>query len=258
MDRRGAHQGSLGQREPLGVEDERTGLRAAELAMEGDELLERGAFVEHRVVEAADHDVSDVAEPIGAQKVLLCGGREGSQWVLALHALLVEVAHAGRSEHHGTVVRRAYGGVLFAHGHAFGGHALYIKDGRLKYVHDYLGMAEQVVESDNGVGTGKHVLGVEFTKQSQTPQATIGSLALYIDDEQVGSLEDVKIQNGKFALAGEGVNIGRDGGSPVTWDYPGERPWPFAGGTIKRVVVDVSGRPYIDLEKEAMAVLSRE
>jgi hypothetical protein len=82
--------------------------------------------------------------------------------------------------------------------------------------------------------------------------------SLYIDDEQVGSLEDVKIQNGKFALAGEGLNIGRDGGSPVTWDCPGERPWPFAGGTIKRVVVDVSGRPYIDLEKEAMAVLSRE
>jgi arylsulfatase len=44
----------------------------------------------------------------------------------------------------------------------------------------------------------------------------------------------------------------------VTWDYPGERPWGFAGGTIERVIVDVSGAPYIDLEQEAMAVLSRE
>jgi hypothetical protein len=69
---------------------------------------------------------------------------------------------------------------------------------------------------------------------------------------------DVKIQNGKFALAGKGLNIGRDGGSPVTWDYPGEQPWAFAGGTIQRVIVDASGEPYIDLEKEAMAVLSRE
>jgi hypothetical protein len=77
-------------------------------------------------------------------------------------------------------------------------------------------------------------------------------------DEQVGSLQDVKIQNGKFALAGEGLNVGRDGGSPVTWDYPGERPWAFVAGTIQRVLVDVSGEPYIDLEKEAMAVLSRE
>ena len=73
--------------------------------------------------------------------------------------------------------------------------------------------------------SGKCVLGVEFTKQSQTPQATTGSLALFIDDTQVGALQDVKIQHGKFALAGEGLDIGRDGASPVTWDYPGERPW---------------------------------
>ena len=125
-------------------------------------------------------------------------------------------------------------------------------------MYDYLGMAEQVVESDEDVPSGKCVLGVEFTKESQTPQATTGSLALYIDDKKVGKLDDVKIQNGKFALCGEGLNVGRDGASPVTWDYPGDRPWAFTGGTIKQVVVDVSGEPYVDLEKEAMAVLSRE
>jgi hypothetical protein len=135
---------------------------------------------------------------------------------------------------------------------------LYIKDGKLKYVYDYLGMAEQVVESDEDVPTGKCLLGVEFTRQSQTPQATTGALALFIDDKRAGSLEDVKIQNGKFALCGEGLNVGRDGASPVTWDYPGDRPWAFAGGTIERVIVDVSGDPHVDLEKEAMAVLSRE
>jgi arylsulfatase len=149
-------------------------------------------------------------------------------------------------------------GVLFAHGHAFGGHALYVKDGKVKYVYDYLGVAEQVVESELNVPTGACVLGVEFTKESQTPQATVGSLALYMDDKKVGELDNVKTQNGKFALCGEGLNIGRDGASPVTWDYPGQRPWSFTGGTIKQVIVDVSGEPYLDLEKEAMAVLSRE
>ena len=39
---------------------------------------------------------------------------------------------------------------------------------------------------------------------------------------------------------------------------PGERPWAFAGGTIKQVIVDVSGEHYIDLEKEAVAMMSRE
>jgi len=47
-------------------------------------------------------------------------------------------------------------------------------------------------------------------------------------------------------------------GDPVTPDYPGERPYRFTGGTIKRVVVDVSGEPYIDLEREAQAMLIRE
>jgi hypothetical protein len=66
-------------------------------------------------------------------------------------------------------------GVIFAHGAQFGGHALYIKDGKLKYVYDYLGMGAQTVVSDMTVPAGKHALGVEFTKQDSTAQATIGT-----------------------------------------------------------------------------------
>ena len=36
-------------------------------------------------------------------------------------------------------------GVIFAHGSRFGGHALYIKDNRLHYVYNFLGMDEQQV-----------------------------------------------------------------------------------------------------------------
>ena len=50
----------------------------------------------------------------------------------------------------------------------------------------------------------------------------------------------------------------RDSGAGVTYDYPGEMPWPFTGGTINRVAVDVSGEHYIDLEREAAAMLMRE
>jgi arylsulfatase len=150
------------------------------------------------------------------------------------------------------------GGVIFAHGHRFGGHTLYLKDGKLKYVYDYLGEKEQMVASEDVVPTGPCVLGVEFTKESQVPQATTGSLALYVNEDKVGELADVQIQNGKFSLSGEGLNIGRDGGAPVTADYPGERPWALVGGTIDRVVVDVSGEPYVDLEKEAHAMMKRD
>ena len=56
----------------------------------------------------------------------------------------------------------------------------------------------------------------------------------------------------------EGLCVGRDSGEPVTDDYPGVAPHRFTGGTIKRVAVDVSGDPYVDLEREAQAMLTRE
>ena len=45
--------------------------------------------------------------------------------------------------------------------------------------------------------------------------------------------------------------VGRHAGEPVTDDYPGESPYAFTGGTLNRVAVDVSGEPYVDLEREA-------
>ena len=44
----------------------------------------------------------------------------------------------------------------------------------------------------------------------------------------------------------------------MTADYPGSRPYAFTGGLIHRVAIDVSGQPYIDLEREAVAMMSRE
>jgi hypothetical protein len=39
---------------------------------------------------------------------------------------------------------------------------------------------------------------------------------------------------------------------------PVDRPWPFSGGSIKQVVVDVSGEAYEDLEKEAIGMMKRD
>ena len=41
-------------------------------------------------------------------------------------------------------------GVLFAHGARFGGHALYVKDNRLHYVYNFVGMLEQKIVADRG------------------------------------------------------------------------------------------------------------
>ena len=63
-------------------------------------------------------------------------------------------------------------------------------------------------------------------------------------------------QPGFFALSGDGLSVGRDGASPVSRAYAA--PFAFTGGTIDRVVVDVSGDHYVDHEKEILAYLARD
>jgi hypothetical protein len=68
----------------------------------------------------------------------------------------------------------------------------------------------------------------------------------------------IMTQPGNFSLVGEGLNVGKDPAEPITDDYSGTSPYPFTGGTIKQAIVDVSGEPVVDLEKEAIAMMARE
>ena len=148
-------------------------------------------------------------------------------------------------------------GVVFAHGSRFGGHAIYMKDGNMHYIYNWLGDIKQQVVSNKAVPIGASTLSAIFTKEGENPpHVANGTLAIYIGDEKVGEMK-MMTQPGKFSIAGEGLNVGRDGGEPVTGDYPGEYPWPFTG-TVKRVVVDVSEQGGIDLEVEAQMMLMRE
>jgi arylsulfatase len=52
--------------------------------------------------------------------------------------------------------------------------------------------------------------------------------------------------------------VGRSGAEPVTDSYSGARPWPFAGGTIERVLIDVSGEAFVDVAREAAAAFARQ
>jgi arylsulfatase len=150
-------------------------------------------------------------------------------------------------------------GVLFAHGARFGGHALYVKDNRLHYVYSFVGIMEQRVDATEDLPTGEDlILSASFDKDGEDPPGVAtGLLSLYHGDRKVGEGR-IKNQPGYFELAGEGLCVGRDSGAAVTDDYPGERPYRFTGGTVKRVAIDVSGQPYLDLERQAEAMLARE
>jgi arylsulfatase A-like enzyme len=150
-------------------------------------------------------------------------------------------------------------GVLFAHGARFGGHALYLKDNRLHYVYDFVGMMAQKIDGTQDVPTGDNlILSAAFDKDGEDPPGvSTGMLSLYHGDTKVGEGR-IKTQPGMFSLAGEGLCVGRDSGEAVTSDYPNGSAHHFTGGTIRRVAVDVSGDPYVDLEREAQAMLARE
>jgi arylsulfatase len=152
-------------------------------------------------------------------------------------------------------------GVLFANGSRFGGHSLYVKDGKLKYANNLIGLKEQIVVADGDLPSGDCAVGVSFEMDSvdkkADPPGTKGTATLYVNDQQVAQ-QDIETQLGAFSVAGEGFMVGRCAGAPVTPDYAGDHPWAFTGGTIKRLILDISGESYVDLEMEAAAAMKRD
>ena len=145
-------------------------------------------------------------------------------------------------------------GVLYAHGGVGGGHSLYLKDRRLHYAFNWIGTKVQTIVSDREVPLGDHVLTAEFAMRGPSDDPKMpgftGTLTLYIDADPVGSGEIVT-QPGYFCLVGDGICVGRDSASPVTPDY--RAPFKYSGGTIDKVVVDVSGDRYVDHEAQVRA-----
>ncbi|HSQ70629.1 MAG TPA: arylsulfatase [Steroidobacteraceae bacterium] len=145
-------------------------------------------------------------------------------------------------------------GVIFAHGSRFGGHTLFIKDRKLHYVYNFLGiMPEQDFVSSTELKPGKYTLGMEFTRESAGQYGeSLGNMKLYVNDT-VAAQGSMRTQPGKFTLSGDGLCVGYDSGDAVSSQYttPGE----FHGGTIQGVAVSVEKEAYTDLEKEARRVL---
>jgi arylsulfatase A-like enzyme len=165
----------------------------------------------------------------------------GRSWVIGA---LVDIPDSGAE------------GVLFGFGSRFGGHALYVKNNRLRYVNNFVG-TEQMIVGTEEIPTGHNIiLSASFEKTSLEADHTAGRLTLYHADHKVAEAE-IKTQLGALAIAGASLYVGRHPGEPVTDDYPGSAPHAFTGA-IDRVAVDVSGEPYADLEREAQLMIMRE
>ncbi|MBF4464357.1 arylsulfatase [Flavobacterium sp. LC2016-12] len=148
-------------------------------------------------------------------------------------------------------------GVIFAHGSRFGGHTLFIKDGKLNYVYNFLGIApEQKFTSMEILKPGKYTLGMEFIREKTGEHdEQIGKMKLYINDKVVAE-GPIRTQAGKFTLSGDGLCIGYDSGDAVSNEY--KTPGTFKGGTILGVGISVEKIQYNDLQKEAQRALNKD
>ena len=147
-------------------------------------------------------------------------------------------------------------GVIFAHGSRFGGHALFIKDHKLHYVYNFLGIAPEQVFASDELQPGQLTLGVEFQREGAGEHGeSVGTAKLYVGDRVVQE-GPMRAQVGKFTLSGDGLCVGYDSSDPVSRLYPAG--FAFTGGRILGVGIDVSSEQYLDLEKDAAGAFARD
>jgi hypothetical protein len=147
-------------------------------------------------------------------------------------------------------------GVIFAHGSRFGGHTLFIKDRKLHYVYNFLGIKPEQTFVSPELEPGQLTLGVEFIREGAGEHMeSLGTAKLYVG-QQVVAEGPMRAQIGPFALCGDGLCVGYDSADPVSRSYPPG--FPFTGGRILGVGVDVGGDQYLDLEREAAAAFARD
>jgi hypothetical protein len=147
-------------------------------------------------------------------------------------------------------------GVIFAHGARFGGHSLFIKDRKLHYVYNFLGIKPEQTFVSDVLEPGRLTLGVEFVREGAGEHGeSLDTAKLYVG-EQVVADGPMRAQIGPFTLCGDGLCVGFDSADPVSRTYPPG--FPFTGGRILGVGVDIGEDQYLDLEKEAAAAFARD
>jgi arylsulfatase len=166
---------------------------------------------------------------VGTRQVLYPGMRVTEATALNMknksHAITAQV----------TVPEGGADGVIVAQGGQVGGWAFYVHDHLLKYCFNFFGIEHYITASDEPVPTGDRQLRVEFAYDGGG-LAKGADITLYVDGIPAGKGRvDQSIPMGYSA--DEGLEVGRDLGSPSSPDY-GPRNNDF-NGTIAWVQLDI-------------------
>lgn len=160
---------------------------------------------------------------------------------------------------HASVPKDGAEGVLFSMGGNDGGFSFYVQDGKLTYGYNYVSDQRFKVQSNGaGIPEGDHIFSFEFTPTGKPDipkgKGVPASIKLLIDGKPIAT-GDLPVTIPLSLGLSAGVCVGADAGSPVMEDY---RP-PFAfTGTVKKVLVDVTGEAVEDKEAQMKMYLARQ
>jgi len=113
-------------------------------------------------------------------------------------------------------------GVLVAHGDQGGGYILYVEDGELFFIYNEYGNPRPL--HCGSLGPGYHEIVADFT----APGAKKWNIVLSIDGERRNQADDLDMLLVLCPL--EGINIGIDRRSPVSWELSNKHGcFPYAG-----------------------------
>ncbi len=126
-------------------------------------------------------------------------------------------------------------GVIVAQGGAFGGWALYAKDGKPAYCYNLFGLQRFKVYGDTVIPAGEHQVRMEFAYDGGG-LGKGGNVTLFLDGNKVGEGRVNATQPMMFS-ADETTDLGSDIATPVSDDY-GAKDSGFTG-KVKWVEIDL-------------------
>ena len=126
-------------------------------------------------------------------------------------------------------------GMIFTQGGNTAGWALYMQDGKVLLTHNFIDLARYTVASESLLSAGSHEIKMDFTYEGGKEMGKSGTVKLTANGDPIGSGKNDRTTPFRYSLD-ETQDIGRDNGTPVTYDYLA--PFSFEG-EISEVVVEL-------------------
>ena len=115
--------------------------------------------------------------------------------------------------------------MLLTQGGRFAGYGLMVKDGKLVYHYNLVGVERFTIESDKRLPAGKVTLKAVYKTDADKPYAG-ADVTLFANDQQIGKGRVAKSIPNRVTLD-ETLDVGFDTGTPVMEGY--DMPFDFTG-----------------------------